>query len=85
MATKGKRNTSKSVTGRHQPSPVVAPKLGPGMGPSTDTDPTALEYWLERAAIAEYCGGLTRQQAEDSATKQLRVWEAARRMRDASK
>ena len=74
--------TPRAPGGRRQAQDVPVART---VEDSLKDDPTALEYWLERAAIAEYCGGLTRQQAEDSATKQLRVWEAARRMRDASR
>ena len=57
---------------------VEVPMTPPNLSPDD------LEYWTERAAIAEYEGGLTQEAAERSATEQLRVRQAARMMRKAS-
>ena len=40
--------------------------------------PTILEHWSERAAIREYCGGQTREDAEIGALGDVREIYAAR-------
>lgn len=37
------------------------------------------EFWLERAAIREYLGNVSRKEAERGADEDLREWKARRR------